>query len=417
MYSLENYTMNQQSGDDDIELARRIHGALSNRPLPVFEGIEYAATTVLGQILSADILEISHPSSDIVALLICDVAAHGVSSVLIANYVRMVFERHIAANVSPAVVMERINREMVATFRKPVHLTAFLAYLNLNDNQLTYCNAGHVYPFVYKKEKSTLVPCTTAGQVVGIFNKGHLEENSIALEPGDWIVLYTDGVFRIFDPAANTADVPVEKQLHDTILRTAQNSTPRALVADIKSRADALAATAQNQDDIVFCAIEILSQSKKNQLKETLGFKVNDPVYISFLRYYEEIDRTVSPVLQSMDSFGYSDEAIRKMKIALTELLANGIGHGNEEDYSKKVTMGYHIDRLFARIGILDEGKGFDHTVVRDPTAPENIIRDSGRGIFIVRKYVDTVEFNATGNRVLICKWHHTVKASTETRK
>jgi anti-sigma regulatory factor (Ser/Thr protein kinase) len=55
-------------------------------------------------------------------------------------------------------------------------------------------------------------------------------------------------------------------------------------------------------------------------------------------------------------------------------------------------------------ISILDEGKGFNPKSIPDPTLPENLKKDCGRGLFIVRKYVDVLKFNAVGNRVTVIK-------------
>jgi serine/threonine-protein kinase RsbW len=105
-----------------------------------------------------------------------------------------------------------------------------------------------------------------------------------------------------------------------------------------------------------------------------------------------------------MDSMGYPDESIRKMKIILTELLANAIDHGNKKNHSKKVTIGHVINRKKAVVSILDEGNGFDPRSIADPTLPENLGKSSGRGLFIVTKYVDKLEFNSLGNRVTVTK-------------
>jgi serine/threonine-protein kinase RsbW len=107
-----------------------------------------------------------------------------------------------------------------------------------------------------------------------------------------------------------------------------------------------------------------------------------------------------------MDAFGYSDDSIRKMKIALTELLANSIYHGNKKDHTKKVVIGHLIDKEKIIISIMDDGDGFDPTTVPDPTLPENLVKGRGRGLYIVRNYVDSLVFKGKGNLVTITKFH-----------
>jgi serine/threonine-protein kinase RsbW len=153
-------------------------------------------------------------------------------------------------------------------------------------------------------------------------------------------------------------------------------------------------------------AIEFLTQSRKNQIKEKLGFKSDDPVYLQFISYFEEMDKAAAVILSSMDSLGYPDENIRKMKIILTELFANAIYHGNVGNHSKKVTVGHIINKKKVVVSIMDEGKGFDPATIPDPTLPENLVKDCGRGLFIVRSYVDKLEFNGAGTRVTVVKNH-----------
>jgi serine/threonine-protein kinase RsbW len=118
------------------------------------------------------------------------------------------------------------------------------------------------------------------------------------------------------------------------------------------------------------------------------------------------MDKAAAIILSSMDSLGYPDESIRKMKIILTELFANAIYHGNKGDHSKKVTVGHLINKKKILVSIMDEGDGFDPKIIPDPTLPENLIKDCGRGLYIVHSYVDKVEFNGKGNRVTVIKHH-----------
>jgi serine/threonine-protein kinase RsbW len=107
-----------------------------------------------------------------------------------------------------------------------------------------------------------------------------------------------------------------------------------------------------------------------------------------------------------MDAAAFADDSIRKMKITLTELIANAIGHGNGENHAKKAIVGHVVNRTVATVSIMDEGEGFDPANIPDPTLPENLIKDHGRGLYIVRNYVDEISFNEKGTRVMIRKYH-----------
>ena len=90
------------------------------------------------------------------------------------------------------------------------------------------------------------------------------------------------------------------------------------------------------------------------------------------------------------------------LRTALAEALANAIAYGNLHDTSRVVRVRVEADRLGVRIHVRDDGAGFDPAAVPDPTLPQNLEREVGRGLFVLRHLVDHVAFNATGNEICL---------------
>jgi serine/threonine-protein kinase RsbW len=91
------------------------------------------------------------------------------------------------------------------------------------------------------------------------------------------------------------------------------------------------------------------------------------------------------------------------LAVALTEALSNAILRGNQDDPSKHVHVTARVDRVRLVIDVVDEGEGFDlDTCTQDPTTPENVDREDGRGLFLMRQLMDRVERfdHERGNRV-----------------
>lgn len=88
--------------------------------------------------------------------------------------------------------------------------------------------------------------------------------------------------------------------------------------------------------------------------------------------------------------------------IALTEAVNNAIHHGNALDPAKQVTLGYVVEGNRATFMVNDEGAGFDHEHLPDPTDPENIEKPHGRGVFLMRALADEVVFSDNGATVAI---------------
>jgi serine/threonine-protein kinase RsbW len=100
------------------------------------------------------------------------------------------------------------------------------------------------------------------------------------------------------------------------------------------------------------------------------------------------------------DKHQISDDTFANMMTCLNEIAINAIVHGNKLDPSKKVIVNVEIDSRRATWTVTDEGDGFDYVHLADPTAPENLEKLTGRGVFIVKHLADQCVFNAKGNEV-----------------
>jgi serine/threonine-protein kinase RsbW len=86
---------------------------------------------------------------------------------------------------------------------------------------------------------------------------------------------------------------------------------------------------------------------------------------------------------------GFDEEDLHKIEMAVHESVINAVAHGNHRDARKKVRLRFQVyeDRL--EIRVRDEGAGFDVKCVADPLAAENLLKVSGRGIFLIRAFMD----------------------------
>lgn len=86
-----------------------------------------------------------------------------------------------------------------------------------------------------------------------------------------------------------------------------------------------------------------------------------------------------------------------ELLIAMTEAVNNAIVHGNKMDMSKQVLVTFNIEGNEMVFRVEDEGPGFDFNNLPDPTAPENIEKPHGRGVFLMRNLADSCEFEDDG--------------------
>jgi serine/threonine-protein kinase RsbW len=90
------------------------------------------------------------------------------------------------------------------------------------------------------------------------------------------------------------------------------------------------------------------------------------------------------------------------LRTALAEALGNAIRYGTGEDPERVVRVQVELGHDAVRIYVVDDGHGFDPTRLPDPTHPDNLEREYGRGLFVIRHLVDDVEFNEKGNGICL---------------
>ena len=93
---------------------------------------------------------------------------------------------------------------------------------------------------------------------------------------------------------------------------------------------------------------------------------------------------------------GIDEDKMSGLMLSVTEATTNAIIHANKCDPSKMVKIHAQIENSKLIIKIKDEGKGFDPTKLPDPTEPENLLKDSGRGVYLMKVYMDEVKYNVT---------------------
>jgi serine/threonine-protein kinase RsbW len=114
----------------------------------------------------------------------------------------------------------------------------------------------------------------------------------------------------------------------------------------------------------------------------------------------ETVERLLDSTLDSVDSAedlavgaaqraGFSDDDLMKIGMAVRESMVNAVVHGNRYNSNKKVRFSVAKSPERFTVCIADEGQGFDSGRLPDPLAPENIMRTSGRGIFLIRSFMD----------------------------
>jgi serine/threonine-protein kinase RsbW len=123
----------------------------------------------------------------------------------------------------------------------------------------------------------------------------------------------------------------------------------------------------------------------------------------------ETIDSAEEKATRFATELGFADDEVMQISMAVREGAINAVLHGNAYAADKKVTLAFEQKGGDLVITIRDQGKGMDLSKIPNPLAPENLLRTSGRGIFLMRSFMDVVEIrpSQTGTEVKLIKHVH----------
>ncbi|MFN5147648.1 MAG: ATP-binding protein [Flavobacteriia bacterium] len=130
------------------------------------------------------------------------------------------------------------------------------------------------------------------------------------------------------------------------------------------------------------------------------GFTIIDS--LSIPSDFEAVSQVEILVDNVCNKLGVNEDYYGNVLIAVTEAVNNAIDHGNKRDNSLDVLVAVGDNPNEFCFTVKDQGRGFDYENLPDPTAPENILKENGRGIFLMRNLADVVEFEDAGRSVNI---------------
>ena len=117
------------------------------------------------------------------------------------------------------------------------------------------------------------------------------------------------------------------------------------------------------------------------------------------------INKACDGILSELEGNGFSKEDIFAVHLALEEAFINAVKHGNKMDPAKKVKIEYSVRSDKIEVSVTDEGDGFDPEAVPDPRSSENLYKPEGRGLFLMKSYMDVVRYDQRGNCVYMVRY------------
>lgn len=335
--------------------------------------------------VGGDLYDVFDMGNGCVGILIADASGFGLTATLVSAVAKMAFDAFRQNEYSPRVIMDKVNQQILHNTLENQFLTAFLAVLDLETLRMKYVNSAHPCPIIFGQDRFELLD--TEGLCCGMFDDPKYEEGEVQLKPGDRILLYTRGLVE----ACNGIGQAYENRRLYALLKAGAEQpigeVVEEVVADFRRHLD----DAEQIEDVTLIGVELVPRE--------VGLEriviPSEPM---------QLNRVETLILSRLEQLNYGERAVFGVRLAIEEAIINAIKHGNRMDKARKVIITWSADEQECVIHVEDEGPGFDPNAVPDPTADENLELPHGRGLVLIRAYMDDVSFNERGNIITLRK-------------
>ena len=251
---LDKLLAQQKLMDMELKTAEKVQYAMLPAPgaYPAKDRITVETHYRAAASIGGDFYDIMEYGQGKVAFLIADVSGHGPSAALIVAVLKTILVNEAASRPSPAEMMTRINKKLTGLIPEDHFISAFFAVADLDARTLTGCRAGHPFPMLFSAQRQEIVSLDTPGSILGMFSDAVFGENSVALVPGDKLLLYSDGIFEVPNKAGELYGLPRLREF----VQNHRADDCHALLDKMNAEVDAFWDGETIRDDVAELAVE-----------------------------------------------------------------------------------------------------------------------------------------------------------------
>jgi sigma-B regulation protein RsbU (phosphoserine phosphatase) len=198
---LQQEAVKSERMERELQLAREIQAAFLPDKLPEIVGWDVDARWQPARQVGGDFYDVLILDKNQVGFVIADVADKGMPAALFMTLIRTLIRATAKENLSPAEILTQVNELLYPDAKQGMFVTVFYAVISVNSGRVIYANAGHNPPIVKRFGEDELIELTRTSIALGIFEHIQSDEHEMVLNPGDWLIMYTDGVTEAFSPS------------------------------------------------------------------------------------------------------------------------------------------------------------------------------------------------------------------------
>jgi sigma-B regulation protein RsbU (phosphoserine phosphatase) len=239
--------------ESELEMSQVVQRALLPQQAPNIPGVNVAAFSRPAQIVGGDYFDFVPFKDGGHGFVMADVSGHGVSAGMLMTSLQTAFHTLVPVSDSPLDVLERINHLYMHNINFTTFVTIFFGKLDAATRTFTYANAGHNSAYLLRSDGREEVLLHPTGPAIGLMEGFLLHTEQVQLNPGDTLVLYTDGVTE----AANHAGEQLGIDRLAGIVRDNAALTAERIVQNIWKAVNAFTDGIQPVDDTTFVVAKV----------------------------------------------------------------------------------------------------------------------------------------------------------------
>ncbi len=182
----------------EIELARKIHFSTIPEKLPQLPGLDIVVKYIPMQVIGGDFYDFHKIDENRIGAFISDISGHGIPAAIVASMVKIAFSMLKDVADQPGQLMKEMNRILTGHIENSF-VTAGYAVIDRETMKLHYIRSGHEPLLLYRKKTNTIEEITPAGRLIGYSWADNYEMHKSDIEPGDRIIMYTDGFIEVYN--------------------------------------------------------------------------------------------------------------------------------------------------------------------------------------------------------------------------